>query len=284
VHENDKTQERHSVNFQAQQLLLKNIRTEMAKLLKQEDVRKLFQEKVREYCEQLVRWSDPARPTVYTREATAFGAIGMVATLMKRGPYEMGDAYFLLAIVHDTGEFAKDVGAAAPPEWDLVAQSPASPERGLDLSDPQHFQWEAHRQWHLALRQVDMLTNDALKRLSAWVRKVRIAVAQRASGREDARSGGAEEEPWRDDAPDYMPLSEAGKTFASKMGLSSLSKAIKPGCGVRHMRKSRRCKVHIGDFRRWAVVTHSKPDDVDSQAEEAARRYAEILREKQGNR
>jgi hypothetical protein len=62
------------------------------------------------------------------------------------------------------------------------------------------------------------------------------------------------EQPWRDDAPDYMENSEAVSIFTgSKMPLPTLSNMLrKPGNAIRWMRKGRRSKVHIGDFGNYA--------------------------------
>ncbi|MBL7146799.1 MAG: hypothetical protein ISS76_21345 [Phycisphaerae bacterium] len=59
---------------------------------------------------------------------------------------------------------------------------------------------------------------------------------------------------WRDDAPDYMRNSEAIVNFTrGKMVLSKLTKLLnEPENKIRFMRKGRRCKVHIGDFRDYA--------------------------------
>ena len=58
------------------------------------------------------------------------------------------------------------------------------------------------------------------------------------------------EQQWRNNTPDYMLLSKAIVTLAGgKPAVSTLSKKITPDGPIRYMRKGRRCKVHIGDFR-----------------------------------
>lgn len=63
----------------------------------------------------------------------------------------------------------------------------------------------------------------------------------------------SKEQPWIDDAGDYIMNSDAVKLaeFANrKLTLSALSKLLEPDGPIRYMRKRRplRCKVHIGDF------------------------------------
>jgi len=63
----------------------------------------------------------------------------------------------------------------------------------------------------------------------------------------------SKEQPWIDDAPDYIMNSDAVKLaeFANrKITLSALSKLLEPDGPIRYMRKRKplRCKVHIGDF------------------------------------
>ena len=66
-------------------------------------------------------------------------------------------------------------------------------------------------------------------------------------------TGEKKKQPWLNDAPDYMLLSEAIVKFAgSKPAVSTLSKKITPDGPIRYMRRGRRCKVHIGDFRKYA--------------------------------
>lgn len=63
----------------------------------------------------------------------------------------------------------------------------------------------------------------------------------------------SKKQPWKNDTPDYMPLSEAIVNLAdNKPKLSTLSKKITPDGSIRYMRHGQRCKVHIGDFREYA--------------------------------
>jgi hypothetical protein len=57
------------------------------------------------------------------------------------------------------------------------------------------------------------------------------------------------EQVWLDDAPEYLPNSEAIKLTEGKLSLSRLSKLLNPDGAIRHMRRGQRCKVHIADFR-----------------------------------
>ncbi len=54
---------------------------------------------------------------------------------------------------------------------------------------------------------------------------------------------------WLDDAPEYLPNSEAIKLSEGKLSLSRLSKLLNPNGAIRYMRRGQRCKVHIADFR-----------------------------------
>lgn len=56
---------------------------------------------------------------------------------------------------------------------------------------------------------------------------------------------------WDDKNPDYMSLSEAIVKFTdNKLSLPTVSKRLKPNGPVRYMRKGRRCRVHVSDFRK----------------------------------
>ena len=57
--------------------------------------------------------------------------------------------------------------------------------------------------------------------------------------------------PWCEDAPEYIPLTEAVKLVDGRIKLSTLSRIMKPNGEMRYMRKGQRCKVHIGDFRQY---------------------------------
>jgi len=70
----------------------------------------------------------------------------------------------------------------------------------------------------------------------------------------------AKEQPWADDAPEYLPLSEAAKLIDNRLSLSALSKLLSADGEIRYMRKGRRCKVHIADFRRYMQGRQSDPE------------------------
>jgi len=77
-----------------------------------------------------------------------------------------------------------------------------------------------------------------IKNSIAWIREIK----KRHQG---------QLQPWNDKATEYMNNSEAVVTFTkSKLPLPKLSKILKPDGPIRYMRKGRRCKVHIGDFRK----------------------------------
>jgi hypothetical protein len=64
-----------------------------------------------------------------------------------------------------------------------------------------------------------------------------------------------QEHRWEDDAPEYISNSEAVTRLAdNRLPLSQLSKMLTPHGPIRYMRKGQRCKVHIGDFMRYAKV------------------------------
>jgi len=81
----------------------------------------------------------------------------------------------------------------------------------------------------------------------------------------------SKEVPWSDDDSNYMLNSEAIVKFTnSKMSLSKLTKDLKnPNNEIHHMQKGRRCKVHIGDFIKYAKQ-HYLPD---ADAAEIANEY-----------
>ena len=56
--------------------------------------------------------------------------------------------------------------------------------------------------------------------------------------------------PWSDDAPEYLPNAEAIKLADdSALTIKSLGRLLTPTGRIRYMRKGRRCKVHLQDFR-----------------------------------
>lgn len=77
------------------------------------------------------------------------------------------------------------------------------------------------------------------------------------SGKQE-RSGSMEQL-WVDDAPEYLPLSEAVKLTDGRLSLSALSRLLTPQGHMRYMRKGQRCRVHLGDFRRFLKGHQSDP-------------------------
>jgi hypothetical protein len=132
----------------------------------------------------------------------------------------------------------------------------------------------ADREWKSVLWQIEYEYQQAIK-----------AVKPEQETKSD------KDQPWRDDALDYISNSEAIVKFTdSKMPLSKLSKLLRPDGPIRYMRKGQRCKVHIGDFREYARKRY--PPDEDA-AEIAAEYWADIQarkeeekarRQKRGNR
>jgi len=68
---------------------------------------------------------------------------------------------------------------------------------------------------------------------------------------------------WNENDLNYILMSEAVVTFTeNKLSLSKLSRMLTPFDGsIHYMRKGRRCKVHIADFRTWAQKEYP-PDSV----------------------
>jgi hypothetical protein len=74
-----------------------------------------------------------------------------------------------------------------------------------------------------------------------------------------ATEADSKEQPWADDAPEYLSLSEARKLIDNKFSLQTLSRLCRPDGEVRYMRKGRRCKVHLADFRMYMKGQVSDP-------------------------
>ncbi len=69
------------------------------------------------------------------------------------------------------------------------------------------------------------------------------------------------EQPWRDDAPEYLHLKEARKLIDDRFSLSALSKLMTPDGEIRYMRKPGfGCKVHLVDFRRHMRGHQNDPE------------------------
>jgi hypothetical protein len=99
-------------------------------------------------------------------------------------------------------------------------------------------------------------------------------VAERLSEQPAARKGGkssagsvtpaaekaAKKQPWADDAPEYLPLTAAAKLIDNRLSLPVLSKLLSPRGKIRYMRKGRRSKVHVADFRMYMQGRQSDPE------------------------
>jgi len=75
-----------------------------------------------------------------------------------------------------------------------------------------------------------------------------------------ADANATKEQPWDDDAPEYMFLSEARKLIDDKLSLQTLGRLCKPDGEIRYMRKGQRCQVHVADFRRYMQSRQSDPE------------------------
>jgi hypothetical protein len=94
---------------------------------------------------------------------------------------------------------------------------------------------------------------------------------QREAGpqRKQADPRASMEQPWLDDAPEFLANSmalEIPRVLETIKSLPNLSKLLKPDGLIRHMRKAGgRCRVHIGDLMRYcqehSKEMHSSEDD-----------------------
>jgi hypothetical protein len=85
-----------------------------------------------------------------------------------------------------------------------------------------------------------------------------------AAVREALHTGGkntANEVPWVDDAPEYLPLTEASKLTDGRLSVSVLSRLCKPDGTMRYMRKRGvGGKVHLADLRQYMQGRQSDPE------------------------
>lgn len=88
---------------------------------------------------------------------------------------------------------------------------------------------------------------------------------------------------WNDDCPEYIPNADAVKLCEGKISLSLLSKRLTPDGNIRYMRKGQRCKVHVQDFRRFALTLQEEITDekIDSYLKGVEERKKEIQKQKQ---
>lgn len=76
------------------------------------------------------------------------------------------------------------------------------------------------------------------------------------------------EQPWVNDAPEYLPLSEARKLTDNRLSLPTLSKLLTPNGEIRYMRKRGvGCKLHVADFRKYIRSRISDPEFAKAYAE-----------------
>jgi len=132
------------------------------------------------------------------------------------------------------------------------------------------------------LPKVDKTTDDPIAdviSLRQWCDDAKIAIQNKIDG-----TGKSKKVPWNDDDPDYDTASNAIVLYAeNKLTLPNLSKKLKPNGEIRYMRKGRRCKVHIGDFRKYLKLHH--PDinvsfDLLDQIEEGIEKRKQIERKR----
>ena len=66
---------------------------------------------------------------------------------------------------------------------------------------------------------------------------------------------------WRDDAPEYLPLTEIRKLIDGKLSLQTLGRLCRPDGEIRYMRrKGLGCRMHISDFRRYIKGRQADPE------------------------
>lgn len=83
--------------------------------------------------------------------------------------------------------------------------------------------------------------------------------------------------PWDDDNPDYIPLQEAVNIADDdSITVKNMSRLLKdPEFPIHHMHKGKRCKVHLGEFRRW--LKYAKYGTI---TDEAIERYIAGIQER----
>jgi len=86
--------------------------------------------------------------------------------------------------------------------------------------------------------------------------------------RKDDSPGGADagatdvsrQQQWRDDAPEYLPLTEIRKLIDDRLSLQTLGRLCRPDGEIRYMRRrGLGCRMHIGDFRRYMKGAAERP-------------------------
>jgi hypothetical protein len=75
-------------------------------------------------------------------------------------------------------------------------------------------------------------------------------------------------QPWSDDAPEYIPNKDAVNLACGDITLKRLGQLCQPNGSFRYMRKGRRTKVHVGDFRQFLVSWRAKYRVADDASDE----------------
>ena len=82
---------------------------------------------------------------------------------------------------------------------------------------------------------------------------------------QEQKLGRSMEVPWYKNNLNYMSCSEAIVKFTgSKMPASTLSNFLKQDGHIHYMRKGQRCRVHIGEFIKYAKEKYP-PDDIAAE-------------------
>jgi len=100
----------------------------------------------------------------------------------------------------------------------------------------------------------DSTLEDLTAKLEVEIEYPALKEQAKQSGVEQGESDKNKEQPWRDDAPEYITNTEATKLTDGKLSLSRLSKILTPEGQIRYMRKGQRCQVHLQDFRAYAKM------------------------------
>jgi DNA-directed RNA polymerase subunit RPC12/RpoP len=114
-------------------------------------------------------------------------------------------------------------------------------------------------------QRLDDLKKDALRKKALATDAAAKGAVQDAGARgpsTGAASGlsATKQQPWQEDAPEYLALKEALKLIDERFSMATLSKYLTSTGEMRYMRKGQRCKVHIGDFRRFMQTRQSDPN------------------------
>lgn len=108
--------------------------------------------------------------------------------------------------------------------------------------------------WLAFMAHADRLTQADKAWLESIVRDIERDLG--CSGVKDA----TKEQPWADDAPEYLSLSEARKLIDGRFSLQTLSRLCKHDGRIRYMHKGQRSKIHAADFREHMKGQQSDPE------------------------